>query len=184
MLIKKYDLQILTPPCEPGAERFTAKARLVTDIREALPYLNATLRGAVYFPDSGAEYSAPALTWKKAGHNVVFHPFEIAVSNAVDRESAQKELDGLVALVNRTWERRAEIMPSFEVRRRPTMMDVYKLLPQTNCKQCGQPTCYTFALKLVASQKKLDDCPPLFDPQYADKLAALQDIAIDAPAIG
>ena len=178
MLIEKYDLQVLTPPCEPGAERFAAKARLFADIREVLPYLNATLRGAVYFPDS------PALTWKKAGHNVAFHPYEIAVSNAVDRDSAQKELDGLIALVNRTWERRAEITPSYEVRRRPTLMEVYKLLPQTNCKRCGQSTCYTFALKLVASQKKLDDCPPLFEPQYADKLAALQDIAIDAPAIG
>ena len=52
MLIEKYDLQLLTPPCEPGAERFTAKARLITDIREVLPYLNATLRGAVYFPDA------------------------------------------------------------------------------------------------------------------------------------
>ena len=187
MLIEKYDLEVLTPPCEPGAERFTAKARLVTDIREVLPYLNATLRGAVYFPDAGAEYSAPALTWKKAGHNIAFHPYEIAVSNAVDRDSAQKELDGLIALVNRTWERRAEITPSYEVRRRPTIMDVYKLLPQTNCKQCGQPTCYTFALKLVAAQKKLDDCPPLFDPHAegrADKLAALQGMVIDAPSIG
>jgi ArsR family metal-binding transcriptional regulator len=141
-----------------------AKARRIADIHEVLPYLNATLRGAMYFPD------APALTWKKAGHNVAFHPYEIAVSNAVDRESAQKELDGLVALVNRTWERRAEITPSHETRRRPTLMEVHKLLPQTNCKQCGQPTCYTFALKLVASQKRLQDCPPLFEPQYADKL--------------
>jgi len=178
MLIEKYDLQVLTPPCEPGAERFAAKARLFADIREVLPYLNATLRGAVYFPDS------PALTWKKAGHNVAFHPYEIAVSNAVDRESAQKELDGLIALVNRTWERRAEIEPSRETRRRPAPMEVFKLLPQTNCKLCGQPTCFTFALKLMASQKKLDDCPPLFGSQYADKLAALQDMVIDAPVIG
>jgi ArsR family metal-binding transcriptional regulator len=178
MLIEKYDLQVLTPPCEPGAERFTAKARLVADIREVLPYLNGTLRGAVYFPD------APALTWKKAGHNVAFHPYEIAVSNAVDRDSAQKELDGLIVLVNRTWERRAEITPSYEMRRRPTLMDVYKLLPQTNCKQCGRPTCYTFALKLVASQKRLEDCPLLFEPQYADRLATLQDRVIDASAIG
>ncbi len=180
MLIENYDLQVLTPPCEPGAERFMAKAKLVTDIREVLPYLNATLRGAAYFPD------APALTWKKAGHNVAFHPYEIAVSNAVDREGAQKELDGLIALVNRTWERRAEITPSHETRRRPTLMEVYKLLPHAsrNCKQCGQPTCYTFALKLVASQKRLQDCPPLFEPSYADKLAALQDIIIDSPSIG
>ena len=195
MLIEKYDLQVLTPPCDPGAERFTAKAKLITDIREVLPYLNATLHGAVYFPDAGAEYNAgaeysagagycaPALIWKKAGHNVAFHPYEVAVSNGVDRESAQKELDGLIALVNRTWKWRADITPSYEVRRRPTVMNVYKLLPQTNCKQCGQPTCYTFALKLVASQKKLDDCPPLFEPHYADKLDALQDIVIDAPTI-
>ena len=178
MLIEKYDLQVLTPPCEPGAERLTAKAKLVADIREVLPYLNATLRGVVYCP------AAPALTWKKAGHNVAFHPYEIAVSNAVDRDSAQKELDGLIALVNRTWERRAEITPSLKVRRRPTIMDVYKLLPQTNCKQCGQPTCYTFALKLTASQKRIEDCPSLFEPQHADKLAALQEIVVDVPAIG
>ncbi len=178
MLIETYDLQVLTPPCEPGAERFTAKARLIADIREIFPYLNATLRGAVYLPD------APALLWKKAGHNVAFHPYEIAVSNAQDREGAQKELDGLIALVNRTWERRAEIEPSYETRRRPVPMQVFKLLPQTNCKQCGQPTCFTFALKLVASQQKLQDCPPLFEPQHADKLAALQDIIIeDMPAM-
>jgi ArsR family metal-binding transcriptional regulator len=179
MLIEKYDLQILTPPCEPGAERFTAKARLIVDIREVFPYLNATLRGAVYMPD------APALLWKKAGHNVAFHPYEIAVSNAANREGAQKELDGLIALVNRTWERRAEIEPSYETRRRPAPMEVFKLLPQTNCKQCGQPTCFTFALKLVVSQQKLGDCPPLFKPEHADKLAALQEIIIeDMPAMG
>ena len=116
--------------------------------------------------------------------SVAFHPYEIAVSNAVDRERAQKELDGLIALVNRTWERRAEITPSYEVRRRPTLMEVYKFLPQTNCKQCGQPTCYTFALKLVAAQKKLDDCPPLFEPQRGEFVGALQELVIDAPAIG
>jgi len=44
---------------------------------------------------------------------------------------------------------------------------VYKLLPQTNCKQCGEPTCYTFALKLAASQKKITDCPPLCEPPAA-----------------
>jgi 4Fe-4S ferredoxin len=63
-------------------------------------------------------------------------------------------------------------------------MAIFKLLPQTNCKLCGEPTCYTFALKLVASQKKLTDCPPLFESQYAENLAALEEIVIDAPAIG
>ena len=31
MLIEDYDLDVFTPPCEPGAERFSAIARLTTD---------------------------------------------------------------------------------------------------------------------------------------------------------
>ncbi len=178
MLIEKFDVEVFTPPCEPGAERYAAKARLTTDISEALPYLNATLRGAVYLPE------AAALTWKKAGHNIAFHAYEIATSNVEDRDGAEKELKGLIALVNRTWERRAEITPDHTTRQRPTPLAIYKLLPNTNCKQCGEPTCFSFALKLAASQKKLADCPPLAEPQYAGRLAALEEIAIEAPAIG
>jgi len=37
---------------------------------------------------------------------------------------------------------------------------------------------------LVTSQKKLADCPPMGEPQYADKLAAIEEIVIEAPAIG
>ncbi|MBE7470877.1 MAG: hypothetical protein DPW09_29730 [Anaerolineae bacterium] len=64
MLIEKYDLEVFTPPCEPGAERYAAIARLTADISDVLPYLNATLRDAVY------HQAANALTWKKGGHNI------------------------------------------------------------------------------------------------------------------
>jgi len=178
MLIEKYDVEVFTLPCEPGAERFSAVACLTVDISEVLPYLNATLRGAVYLPE------AKALTWKKGGHNIAFHAYEVVTSNAEDRDGAEKELRGIIDLVKRTWERRAEITPDTTTRQRPTSMAIYKLLPNINCKQCGDQTCYTFALKLAASQKKLADCPPLFEPQYADKLAALEEIVIEAPAIG
>jgi len=178
MLIEKYDIEVFTPPCEPGTERYAARARLTVDISEILPYLNATLRGAVYLPQ------ANALTWKKGGHNIAFHAYEIATSNVEDRDGAEKELKGLVDLVNRTWERRAEITPDTTTRQRPTPMAIFKLLPQTNCKQCGEPTCYTFALKLSASQKTLADCLPLAEPQYADKRSGLKAIIIEAPAIG
>ena len=96
MLVEQYDLEVFTPPCDPKAERYAARARLMVDISETLPYLNATLRGAVYLP------TANALTWKKAGHNIAFHAYEIAVSNVEDRDGAEKELKGLVDLVNRT----------------------------------------------------------------------------------
>lgn len=176
MLIDKYDLDVFTPPCEPGAERHSAIARLTADISGVLPYLNATLRGAVY------HRTANALTWKKGGHSIAFHAYEIAASNVEDREAATKEVEGLIDLVNRTWERRLEIAPDFEIHQRPTPMAVYQLLPQTNCKQCGEPTCFTFALKLAASQKKIADCPQLFEPNWAERLARLQASLMEAPA--
>ena len=178
MLIEHYDLDVFTPPCEPGAERFSAIARLTVDISAVLPYLNATLRGAIYYP------AANALTWKKGGHNLAFHAYQIATSNVEDYDAAVKEIDGLIKLINRTWERRSEITPDVETHQRPPLMTVYKLLPQTNCKQCGESTCYSFAIKLVASQKKLADCLPLHEPQHTEKLAALQDIISDASAVG
>jgi ArsR family metal-binding transcriptional regulator len=178
MLIEKYDVEVFTPPCDPGAERYAARARLNVDIFEVLAYLNATLRGAIYHP------AAKALTWKKGGHNIAFHDYEIATSNVEDREMAVKELESLIALVNRTWENRAQIVPSHETRQRPTPMAIFKLLPQTNCRRCSEPTCFNFALRLAAAQKNLADCPPLFEPQYSNQLAALQKMVIGAPSMG
>lgn len=178
MLIEHYDLEIFTPPCEPGAERLSAKALLVADISEVLPYLNATLRGAVY------TQAAAALTWKKGGHNIAFHAYEIATSNVEDRDAAISELEGLIDLVNRTWERRAEITPDHTTRQRPTAMAVYKLLPGTNCRECGQPSCWNFALKLAASQVELAACPPLARPACAERLAGLEALLVPMPAIG
>lgn len=178
MLIEKYDLEVFTPPCDPGAERYAARARLTVDISEVLPYLNATLRAAIYHP------GANALTWKKGGHNIAFHAYEIAASNLEDREGAEQEIEGLIDLANRTWERRDEIKPDTTTRQRPTPMAIYKLLPNTNCKQCGEPTCYSFALKLVASKKKLVDCPILDEPGFEDKIATLKKMVLESPASG
>lgn len=179
MLIENYDLEVFTPPCDPGAPKFAAIARLTVDIREVLPYLNATLPGAVY------NAQGPALTWKKGGRNIAFHPYEIAVGNLEDRQEAVKVIEGLIKKVNRTWERRDEITPDYEMHRRPTPLEVYKLLPGTNCKACGESTCYVFAIKLVAGHVKLEACPVLEEPQYSGQRGKLVTmLGVGLPAIG
>lgn len=40
-----------------------------------------------------------------------------------------------------------------------TGIQIYKLLPKTNCKECGYPTCMAFAMKLAAGQEELAKCP-------------------------
>lgn len=177
-LIETYQLEVFTPPCHPGAETWSAVAHLQEDIGPVLPYLNATLRGAVY------NHAAQALQWKKGGRNIVFHARKIAAGNLADRSEAEKIIQSLVRLVNETWERRAEITPSLEMRQRPTPMAVTKLLPGTNCRECGQPTCFTFALKLIAGQRRPEDCPPLQRSELAARLAELQTMLGDMPTIG
>jgi len=46
-------------------------------------------------------------------------------------------------------------------------IQIYKLLPQTNCKECGFPTCLAFAMKLAAKQVELDACPYVEDEAKA-----------------
>lgn len=40
-------------------------------------------------------------------------------------------------------------------------LEVYKLLPKSNCRQCGVPTCMAFAAAVIKGEKGLADCPQL-----------------------
>ncbi|MCL4264187.1 MAG: acetyl-CoA decarbonylase/synthase complex subunit gamma [Anaerolineae bacterium] len=46
-------------------------------------------------------------------------------------------------------------------------IQIYKLLPQTNCKECGFPTCLAFAMKLAAKQVELSLCPTVSEEAKA-----------------
>lgn len=51
-------------------------------------------------------------------------------------------------------------------------LEIYKLLPKTNCKECGFPTCLAFAMKLAAKQVELKDCPYVSEESKAKLEAA------------
>ena len=51
-------------------------------------------------------------------------------------------------------------------------LEIYKLLPRTNCKKCGQPTCLAFAMKLAAKQAELSACPDVSEETKARLEAA------------
>lgn len=51
--------------------------------------------------------------------------------------------------------------------------DIMKKLPKTNCKECGYPTCFAFAMKLATGGAKLEDCPHISPQSKAELEAAL-----------
>jgi ArsR family metal-binding transcriptional regulator len=164
MLLRGYRKEILRPECNPQFQSLHCIAHLAEDITEVLPYLNTVLGGHQYFREP------PALTFKHHGKLITLHPREIAVNALRDEDEADKILEWLKGEINETWERRSEIRPSFETPARPRILEILKLLPKTNCRECGQPTCMVFAAQVAEGGRGPDDCLPL-DQENRQKLS-------------
>lgn len=55
-----------------------------------------------------------------------------------------------------------------------TPLEVYRILPRTNCGKCLLPSCLAFAAAIVAGSRKLDDCPDIDRSAAAGFTASLQ----------
>lgn len=162
MLIETYDLVIEVSNHSVEEFEYEAIAHLSVDISSALPYLNATQRSGIYIPE------VPAFSWRLDAHKVGFWPDRIAADNLQSREQAKEVIDRLVKLVNDTWEKRGELKPDTTQHENLQPLELFRLLPRTNCKQCGEASCFNFALKLAAGQAELSWCKPLFSERGYD----------------
>ena len=64
-----------------------------------------------------------------------------------------------------------------------TGIQIFKLLPKTNCGECGVPTCLAFAMNLAAGKAELDSCPYVSD-EAREQLAEASAPPIRPVAIG
>lgn len=155
MLLKSYTKEIFRPECNPSFESLHCIAHLGEDITEVLPYLNATLGGFEYMKDP------PAVTFRVHGKIITVHPREIAVNALKDEDEAEKILQWIQREINEAWEKRNEIKPKYEGLPKPKLLEILKLLPKTNCRECGEATCMVFAARVAEGAKGPEQCPPL-----------------------
>ena len=165
MLLSGYQKDIFRAECNPSFESVHCIAHLIEDVSEALPYLNATLGGFTYIKDP------PSVTFKAHGKLITVHGDRIAVNALKDEQEADKILEWLKNEINQAWANRDSIEPSYQSTPRPKLIAILRLLPGTNCRECGQPTCMVFAALAVDGVKGADDCPALAE----DKKAGLAD---------
>ncbi|MBE0466713.1 MAG: acetyl-CoA decarbonylase/synthase complex subunit gamma [Candidatus Desulforudis sp.] len=64
-----------------------------------------------------------------------------------------------------------------------TGLAIYKLLPKTNCKECGQATCLAFAMQLAAGKAGLEVCPHVSE-EARETLSAASEPPIALVRIG
>lgn len=155
MLLKSYRKEIRRPACNPSSQLLHCIAHLDQDISEVLPYLNAALGGFEYLKDP------PAVIFRTHRKLITVHPREIAINALRDEEEADKILEWMKREINETWENRDKITPRYEGVPKPKVFEILKLLPKTNCRECGFPTCMVFAVKVAKGAKGPEDCPAL-----------------------
>lgn len=172
MLIDDYEIALSTPDCDLASPVYAARVTFSADISEVLPYVNATVERGEFVP------GIPVLVWKEASRKYALRPTEIAISNIADREEACEVVRELLRRINAIWDDRENVRPSYATYERPKVLDVFKLLPRTNCRKCGVPTCMAFADMLVKEKKKLEDCPPLGEDGFAESSESLRGMGL------
>jgi ArsR family metal-binding transcriptional regulator len=155
MLLTGYRKTIFRPDCNPQFKSLHCVAYLDQDISAALPYLNAVLGGFEYVK------APPSVTFFWMGRLITVHAKKIAINALKNEAEADKILKWLVNEINLAWKHRDTIAPSVEGVPKPRIIDILKLLPKTNCRQCSQPTCLVFACRMAAGVESASDCTPL-----------------------
>jgi ArsR family metal-binding transcriptional regulator len=168
MLIRSIEPETVLLPCDFSRQTVSIIGRYAADISSVLPYLNATQPKALY------NQAANILRFRFDGHQVTLQQHELSIGGLTDSDEAIEALIRLQRLINETWERRHEITPATVERQRLKPLAVYKLLPGTSCRACGEPTCFVFASLLATGQVDVSACIPLCtEDAYADKRAQM-----------
>jgi len=167
MLLKGYRITEILP-CIVNPEWIRMKTGLSDDVGEVLPYLNAQLKNATY----NAKTQSLTFRFKEGQMFVTIFPSAINLAQVPTKEDGERALNELQELINETWKRRNTITPLYE-KSELKAREVLDLLPNTNCRECGLPTCFAFAMAIVKGQKHPKDCPPLNKLEFAEEKDAL-----------
>ncbi len=156
-------------PClaEPG--KIIVIGNPSRNLDEVLPFL-ATLPNVIsYNPETCT------LTLRRQPGFISLYSDKAYITKVKDTEQGLELLQALVEAINATWDHREELVAMTAQKHAPRPLDVWSLLPQTNCKLCGEATCMAFACKLLLQERELPECNPLqADAAYAERRATLE----------
>jgi ArsR family metal-binding transcriptional regulator len=133
---------------------------VVEDISEVMPFINSAADNAWYDHDNRT------LILKEPGQAYALRPHEIRMARLAEPSQATEISREVVAKINTLWAGRDKLRPRFDTRTLPSVIDILRLLPRTNCRQCGYATCLAFAAALRSSEADVDDCIPIRDDKF------------------
>jgi len=157
-------------PCVADVTKIRLIAHISGDLTEVFPYLNTEMKQASY------NRQAPTFTFMDGYRMVSLYPRRITVAKADELVDGWRTLEAIRRRLNETWARRAAIAPSYEMREKPPALEIFKRLPRTNCRACGEATCLAFAVKVWQGGALPKACAPVFAGEYGHLKDALLEI--------
>ena len=158
-----------TLPClaEPG--RIIVIGEPNRPLDEVLPYL-ATLPGVI-----GWNPEALALTFRRPHGFMTLYNDKVYITQVVEVHEGVELFAALKDAINAVWEKRDELIAVTAKKRAPRHLDIWELLPRTNCGQCDEASCLAFAVAVLQQKRLLTECLPLqSDSSFVDRKATLE----------
>lgn len=118
------------------------------------------IRGGSYRPE------VPSLAFEEERRLVAILPRRLVLCRADDMLDAWIQLRTFIDLLCATAVREKAIKPDTKPRRGIGTIEVFKRLPGTNCGRCGCPNCMEFAMRLFMGRSRVEECAPLFEPDW------------------
>jgi len=154
-------------PCIADKSEYRIIARLKPPLEGALELLEPLFPRARYSEKLGV-----LIIQKKNQMITVYSTGNVTMTMVSSIEEAKKILEDLKKDINDAIE--TGIKSTFGEKIQVDHNEVYKYLPGTNCRICGEQSCYSFAIRLTGNETTLDKCRPLFEQKYAINLEHLQ----------
>ncbi len=152
MLINKYsNFSIKTPECNPGVAVWVADFKLDADVTHLFPYINAVTKTVYLEKPIFIQFYLDGIKCALYSDKVSAVPFS-------DKDQAIDFIKKLIDFLNDIDSRKDTIEPDYNTYKRIPVLEIYKLLPQSNCKKCGYQTCMAFANALSLKEAALKAC--------------------------
>jgi DNA-binding CsgD family transcriptional regulator/ArsR family metal-binding transcriptional regulator len=137
----------------PADRMMIAEFRLSADISELAPYINAVADKAVYYE------KPPFIRFLLDKVLCTLYQDGGSAASFSDRNQALNFMKRLVAFLNDIYLRRDSIVSNYKRYRPISVLDIFRLLPRTNCRECGLASCMAFAAALSKHKTVPDRCP-------------------------
>ncbi|MFN4226620.1 MAG: (Fe-S)-binding protein [Candidatus Ratteibacteria bacterium] len=157
-------------PCLADPDKIRFIALIDEDISEFLPYLNAILPKAIY------NHTGKSLTITIEERIITIYANKISAGKIKDEKDANEIIKWIKEKIEYCKENKEKITPDYKRRDKLEVLHIYKLLPQKNCKKCGENTCLAFSMKIINEEQIIINCKEIFLPEYDEKRKLLFDL--------